>query len=259
MTWKNLSSTSVLAVIVLGMNLVGCSSQTHFLQNVGLNVSQQGQESVINLSAKVDFGNASLGAIAIPVNDPHTGLNIGEVSLDGSMITLSVNASSLLSADPSLGSELPNGRPIPSALGAASGELLAFPILNHSRVYVGGDLKTHVIAGVALAIQGMDGVMGSIGAPANLFFSQTFGSVVGVAGVYGSPDANESGIAVFANYTMPQSQTQMLMTQSVSRTVSHTQTARKAAEVKINQGLSEDDEYHVYNYFYGKRRVLRPH
>jgi hypothetical protein len=267
-TRKNLQSafmnkSALLLVVGLGMNLVGCSQQTNFLQNIGLNVDEQGGANYVNLSAKVDLGNAVFDSLQIPVNDPRTGENVGKVQLntasDGkAQITLSVNASTMLNADPSLGSMLPNGRPIPSAVGAAAGELLAFPILNHSRVYIGGDLKTHVIAGVALAIQGLDNVMGQVGAPANLFFAKTINGVSGVAGVYGSPVANESGIAVFAKYTMP--------TQSISNR-SAVKVAVKAsrpknqntAESTLNQGLDDGDQSRLYNYFYGKKRHLRPH
>jgi hypothetical protein len=272
--WKNFFSSSSVAVVALGVNLVGCSGQTNFLQTIGLNVSQENQTSYVNLSAKVDLGNAVFDSISIPVNDPHSGITVGKVQLstgsDGkATITLSMDANVALHADPSLGAVLPNGRPVPSAVGAANGELLAFPILNYSRVYIGGDLKTHIIAGVALAVKGLDSIMGQVGANANIFFAKQVGAVAGVAGVYGSTDANQSGLAVFARYDIPQAPAaeSIMMTEqsigqkSVVRVAVKAQAPKPAAsskEVQVNEGLSSNDQNRLYNYFYGKKRVLRP-
>jgi hypothetical protein len=264
--WKNFFNTSSMVMMVLGVSLTACGSQTNFLQTVGLNISQENQVSYVNLSAKVDLGNAVLDGLQIPINDPRTGIEVGKLQLstasDGkSVITLSVDANVALHADPTLGAVLPNGRPVPSALGVAHGELLAFPILENSRVYIGGDLKTHIIAGVALAIKGLDSIMGKVGTNANIFFVKKVGEINGVAGVYGSTDANQSGFAVFAKYDIPQTvavQTMMLTSQSEAQS-SVTSESASAVESQVNEGLSKKDQSRLYNYLYGKKRVLRPH
>jgi len=196
---------------MLAMSLAACKTSTttttNFLQTVDLAVTQSNNESFISLSADFNLGNVSLAELQIPVTDPKTNQNIGTIGFSqlpsgASQISLNVNASLIANADGTLGSTMPNGNPVPLVLGAPTGGLLGINVDTNSRIYLGGDLKTKVYAGVAVAIPGLAAVMSKISAPANIFFSGTFNTnILGVAGVYGSNVAAENGIAVFGEYT----------------------------------------------------------
>ena len=115
-------------------------------------------------------------------------------------------------------------------------------ILNSSRVYVGGDLKTAVYAGVALTIPGLDQVMSQIPTPANIFYQGTFQNVLGIAGIYTSPSQSQSGIAVFGKYTPTSA---ALQTQSLDANQDN----------DLNK-LDTKTKTRLYHFFHGKRRHL---
>lgn len=255
--------------VVAAVALQGCG-KTNILNTLDVKVTEQNQDQYITLSAKLKLGNAIFDQLQIPVRDPRTGLEVGQLGLstgtDGlATVSLGVNASVMLHADPSLGSTLPNGREVPVSLGAAPGELLAFPILNYSRVYIGGDLKSQAFIGVALAVKQLDGIASIGGTAANVFFGQQFSpTIYGLAGLYGSPNANQSGIAVFGRVTLQQQPTSSTILTMAAKAASSVRESAKGLAGQIsNQAVSDADRLHprserkVTNFFYGNRRVIK--
>lgn len=277
--WKSALVAPLFANLFL---LTACSNNTQFLKGMNLSVNQQNSESFVNLSAEIDLGNLALDSLSFPVLDPHSGKELGQITLGAGpngkeQVTLSLSANALLKGDASLGATLPNGLPLPSALGLTSGQMLAIPALNYSRVYIGGDLKSSIVVGVALAVQALDRVTGSIGLSSNIFFSQVFNpNLSGVAGIYASGTAHQNGIAVFGKYTAtavkPTPVTASLRSLAQLRTrdanTEETEvssfsfsgvTGPESANVTANDGMSERSQEKLYRYFYGKKRTLRPH
>ena len=287
---------SLIGLLIIGQSLMACSN-SQFLKSMNLAVNERDSQSYVDLSAEIDMGNISLAGISVPIYDPHSNVEIGQIGLgaaaDGKeQITLSLNATSVLSGDPTLGATLPNGRAIPSSVGAATNELMGIQVLQYSRVYIGGDLKSTIYVGVALAIQALDSVTSNIGS-ANLFFAETFNAnLSGVAGIFTSATAHQNGIAVFAKYTAPTATTPAPTT--ITATASPTpivnapaaflaqprQLSQKGpatttlavispsisvsgrsagANTVVNEGMGQNGEQKVYNYFYGKKRSVRPH
>jgi hypothetical protein len=186
----------------------GDGTSADFLKNVNLSVTTQNNDAYLNLVSTFDLGkNVSLAEMAVTIIDPKTRQDRGTVQfsqLPGGIgqITVNVNASMAANADAKLGETLPNGKPLPLALGAHTGEVLGVKLLEHSRIYLGGDTRTSAYAGVGLSISGLDQVMDQLSTAANIFFMGNFSNnVLGVGGIYGSPVKDESGIAIFGKYT----------------------------------------------------------
>jgi hypothetical protein len=272
---------NVLLCVVACGTLSACG-KTNILKTIDLQVSEQNQQQFVTLSAKMNLGNAVFDQLQVPIRDPQTGIEVGSLALntgaDGMQtVSLGVNASVALHADRTLGSTLPNGRELPVTLGAAAGEMLAFPILQYSRVYIGGDLKNKAYLGVALAVKQLDGVANLAGSAANVFFGlQVSPAVYGVAGIYGSPNANQSGIAVFARAQLqpaPASGGTVLTMASQAAAAARVNASSGASAQKSpaaglagqisDQATSDADELHprserkVTNFFYGNRRVIK--
>jgi len=180
------------------------TTATTFLNAMDLSVTQSNNQSYINLTATLNLGNVSLQGIQVNVQDPKTKQDVGTLSFSQlsngqNQIALNVNASVIANADATLGSTLPNGNAVPLVLG--TGNMLGIPVLSNSIIYLGGDLKQSIYAGVALGIPGLDQVMSDIGLPLNIFFSGNFGTnLLGVAGLYTSSTVAQNGIAVFGEY-----------------------------------------------------------
>jgi len=273
-----MSQWKVFVSLILMSNTLAACSNNQFLKSMTVNVSTQNQQSFVNLSTELDLGNAVLDQVKIPVFDPRSQMQLGQISMGASssgkqLITVSIDASSILHADPILGSTLPNGRALPGALGLKSGEVLAIPVLDHSRVYIGGDLKTSVVVGAAFSIPGLDGVMNAIPVASNIFFAQAFNSnLTGVAGIFGSQLPNQSGIAVFARFTPsvplnidvspkgPLVMAQLRMqpsTAPVIRITSSGVTPKKKGN-QVVENVDTQSQQDLLGYFYGSKKVLTP-
>lgn len=192
----------------IALTLSACSGgRQQFFDNLDVRVYEQGGQSYIQMTTVFELGNVSLTQVDVAVKDPATQQPVGNVNFEqlpstqGQLI-LNVNASLLAHADATLGTSLPNGRAIPLALDLEPGESFGVPFLEASRVYLGGSLKGTIFAGVALGIKGLDQVMHRLNTAANVFFSfRPTDNLLGVGGIYGSPNPNENGVAVFAKYT----------------------------------------------------------
>lgn len=248
---KSIANLGLCALVVVSLSACG-GKDSKFLQSVNVSVTERDQKSFVQLSSTFDLGNVSLAEMAVSVIDPKTQQEAGTINFYNlangqGKITLDVNASLLLHADADLGLTLPNGRAIPVALNAKHGDVMGIQVLEHSRIYLGGDLKTQVYAGVALGIKGLDQVMSQIQAPANVFFMvNPSAQLMGVGGIYGSPNADQNGVAVFGKYTA--NPTPQLTSQSVNT----------SSDYEFDQ-LNRKTQKRIMNYFYGKKRVLNFH
>jgi len=133
---------------------------------------------------------------------------------------------------------------------------MGIPILNESVVYIGGDLKSSLVIGAALTLSGIDAATSRLPIAANAFFSQAFNSrLTGVAGVYTSPDPNQSGIAVFARFTPnPGSSSGTQLAQMSSR---GSTPKNKGNRVQI-EGLNSTQQKELLGFFYGAKKTLHP-
>ena len=205
---KSITTRIALGVLMLGLSACKNPSPNYkFFENLDVKVTTVGTDSFISLVSVFDLGNVSLAEIGANILDPQTKNIVGTVDFSTlpngqAQITLSVNAALIDHADATLGQTLPNGNTIPLILGATPGTILAVPFMTNSRVYLGGDLKKAVYAGVAVGINGLDQVMNQLSTPANLFLSANFGAnILAVGGIYGSSVPAQNGIAVFGKYT----------------------------------------------------------
>jgi hypothetical protein len=250
---KSVCNLTALASVTLAMSACGNSStSTQFLKNVDLQVTQVGTDSFLKLTSTFDLGNVSLAQMDISIVDPHTQVERGTVSFaelgnGQAQISVSANASLLANADATLGQTMPNGKPLPLALGAQAGQVLGIKLLEHSTVYLGGDTNTTAYAGVALGIQGFDQVMNQLSSAANIFFMGNFTpQVMGVGGIYGSTVANESGIAIFGKYT---NSVAVAKTMNVSK-------MDQNADYEIEK-LNSNTMKKLTKFFYGRKQKLK--
>lgn len=230
--------------------LSACSGgRQEFFNNLDLRVLEQNNQSFIQMTTQFELGNVSLTQATFTVKDPATQQEVGTVSFEqlpttqGQLI-LNVNASLLAHADASLGTSLPNGRSIPLALNLEPGESFGVPVGENSRIYLGGSLKSTIFAGVAFGIKGLDQVMHRLNTAANVFFSyRPTDNLLGVGGIYGSPNATENGVAVFAKYT---------------REGGIWEEAYEVDESQDNDfyRLDKNTQKDVIDFFYGKPRTI---
>ena len=242
------------------LSLTACSGKS-ILNSLNVGVSSQNQEMDLELSAVVNLGNLSLEQIQIPVFDPKTGMKLGMIGFSTTQsgtqrISLVMNASSILHADPVLGSTLPNGRPLPSSLGLGAQGALALPVLNSSRVYIGGDLKTKLILGIALTLPALDTVTHQVPVNSNLFFRHAFTpELTGIAGLYASAAPHQSGIAVFGQYTP--SQGFNLNTKTASRAILRGNTPTPLSAPSEQESLNPSEQIKIFRFFQGPKKTLK--
>jgi hypothetical protein len=201
-------SFKVLAVL-FALSAAACSPKdTVKLKGVDLGTHEFEGRTFVDLEAIVLMGRLHFPNLEVPILDPRSMRDLGRVLLqpldDGSnRLFVSVDFEAASSIDPALGLSLPNGRELPRALALGSAKMIGIPILEASRIYVGGNLKSNLAVGVALGIPALDSVTQSIPIPLNLFFSYPFSAEVsGVAGLYSSPMRGRNGVGIFAKKTM---------------------------------------------------------
>jgi hypothetical protein len=194
---------------LIALSLSACSPKdTVKLKGVDLGTHESGGRTFVDLEAIILMGRLHFPAIEVPIHHPDSMQNLGSVLLqpldDGSnRLFVSVDFEAASTINPVLGQTLPNGRELPRALNPESARMIGIPILQGSRIYVGGTLKSNLIAGAAFGVPALDAVTQSIPVPLNLFFSYPFSpEVSGVAGLYSSPVRGQNGIGVFAKKTL---------------------------------------------------------
>jgi hypothetical protein len=278
MIQKISKSLLVLALLAMGQTLTACTN-SQFLKAMDLSVTEQNNDAYINLSTEVSLGNIAIASAQIAITDPNTKVEYGQIAFstaaDGNQqVTLSLNETAVTAGSTSLGNTLPNGRVIPTGTGVNTAGLIGIPVLNNSMVYVGGDLKTKIVIGMAVTISAFDSL--SVIGNSNIFFQGTFNtSLSGLAGLYTSTTPNQSGIAIFAEYTAPTTTTvpatpvtaaaasaKVLVSNKTSTPTTTTIAASgkfssKQYNTKYTDGADTNGEQTAYSYFYGKKRVVK--
>ncbi len=257
------SLKSVLAVsLALGLAVVssGCNSPTtalKFFETMDMSVTTTSGQSFINLSSTFDLGNVSLAELSFDILDPKSKAVAGVVNFSTlpngqAKITLSASTALIDHGDITSGMTLPNNAAIPALLGVQTNTLVGIPFANNSMVYVGGDLKTAVFAGVAVGISALGQVMSQLQVPANIFLSDTFSpTLLAVGGIYSSNIANQNGIAVFGKYTPPASMQMAAAPGEDSPVVTHVR------KLQMDH-YSKKNLRNLRKFFYGKPKVVQP-
>jgi hypothetical protein len=173
------------------------------MKGVDISTREVGGSTYISMEAIVLMGNLQFPNIEVPVMNPSTLQSFGQMALqhldDGSnRISVMIDYTEATKLDPALGKTLPNGREVPTLLGAQNAGLIGIPVLDQSRVYVGGQLKKELFIGAAIAVPAFDSVVSRVPIPLNLFFNFPFSAeVTGVGGLFTGPSKGQNGIAIF--------------------------------------------------------------
>jgi len=198
--------------VVLSLFLLSLSAcnlnQNIAIRGLDLSTSDSAGATYVNLEAIVSLGSLKLPSTNSAINNGNQ--QIGEIAIqtlaDGtSRVAVSVNYDEAMKMDPALGKTLPNSRDIPALLSNDT-SLIGIPVLQNSRVYIGGNPKGNLYAGIALNVPAFDHILSQIPASLNLFLPFPFSSeIYGVAGIYSSPQVGQNGLAIFARYSAPSS------------------------------------------------------
>ena len=193
------------------ISLTACSHSANVsLKGVDLSTSEVGSETYVNMEAIISMGNLKFPNIEVPVINPANMQVLGQMALqrlaDGTnRLNVSIDYEAATKLDPGLGATLPNQRELPLQLGIPSGtSLIGIPVLESSRIYVGGDLQKNLYIGAAIAIPAFDTVLSQVPIPLNIFFAFPFSSEVsGYAGLFTGTQKGENGIGVFVKKLAP--------------------------------------------------------
>lgn len=189
------------------LSLCACNFNQNFsIRGVDLHTHSLSGNTFVDLETILSLGNLQLAntTVAIKNSEQH---EIGEVSIqqldDGTnRVAFSINFDEANQLNSESGKSLPNGRDIPSNLG---NDFASFdiPILEHSHVYVGGRTNGNYYAGIALNIPAFDHILYKIKSPLNLLIPFPFSEeVMGVAGIYSSPQVGQNGLAIFVKKSL---------------------------------------------------------
>jgi hypothetical protein len=191
---------------LVGFLALSACSQNGSVALRGMDVSTNlvGTDTYINMNATLATGNLKFPNVEFPIINPTNLQVFGQMALmnnpDGTnKVYVSVDYTQSTHLNGSLGNTLPNSRELPSSLGIPTGTvMIGIPILNHSRIYVGGDMKHDAFVGAAIAIPAFDSAMNQILVPLNIFFGYPSSpSITGFAGLFTGPLTGQNGIAVF--------------------------------------------------------------
>ncbi len=196
--------------IASALVLSACSPNEKLtLKGIDLSTSHVGGDTYIDMEAIIVTGNLKFPNIEVPVMNPASGQSFGQMALqhldDGTnRIYVSIDYDDAIKLDPKLGKTLPNGREVPSQLGVGSAALVGVPVLEQSRIYVGGDLQKDLFIGAAISIPALDTTFNQVPVPLNLFFNFPFSTeIMGEAGLFSSPQKSQNGVAVFVKKSAP--------------------------------------------------------
>lgn len=234
----------------MGFLALSACSQNGSVSLKGMDVSttQVGTDTYINMNATLATGNLKFPNVEFPIINPTNLQVFGQMALmnnpDGTnQIYVSVDYTQSTHLDGSLGNTLPNLRELPSSLGIPTRTvIIGIPIIDHSRVYVGGDLKQDAFVGAAIAIPAFDSVMNQVLIPLNIFFGYPFSpSITGYAGLFTGPLAGQNGIAVFVKKNFRTGTvTPVIVKKSFLRESLATQTTTQSIETLIRPQGGEE-------------------
>lgn len=241
---KIVLTVSVLAVF---FSINGCrqgDAEESILKGIDLQTTTVNGDTYIGLDAIVIIGELKLPKIEVPIRHPETQADIGTLALESlqdgtNRIGININYTEVSQSDPKLGSTLPNDRELPGVLGLGTNTLLGIPILENSRIYVGGDLEKELFLGVALGIPALDQAVNQVPIPLNIFVGLPFSTdVLGVGGIYTSPLKGKNGLAIFAKKSLiPASNPQVLAKRSLASgaTASDIEKLDRLTKFKLNR------------------------
>jgi hypothetical protein len=199
----------IFSFLGIAIILSACSAKNNVaLKGIDLSTSVAGTDTYINMEAIVAMGNLKFPNVEFSIINPVDSTNIGEMGLlslaDGTnQLTISIDYEKASQINPALGTTLPNQREVPVSIVGSSTKLIGIPILQNSRIYLGGDLKSDLYVGAAIAISAFDGVMNEVPIPLNIFFTHPFSAdVTGYAGLFTGVQSGQNGVAVFVKKTM---------------------------------------------------------
>ena len=194
----------ILAALILGLTATACSPAGNLsVKGVDLNTSQVGNATYLNMEAIVMMGNLKFPNVEVPIINPKTLQSFGQMSLqslnDGTnRLTVSVDYEQATHLDPSLGTALPNQRELPLSLNIGKTTMVGIPVMQQSRIYIGGDSQSDLFIGAAISIPAFDTVLSQVPYPLNIFFNFPFSpEISSVAGLFSGPAKGQNGIAVF--------------------------------------------------------------
>ena len=206
----NLNRTFSASLLTLLFFLTACgSNQNITLKGVDVSTSEISGKTYVNMEAIVLLGNLQFPNLDVSIPNPTNQQSLGQMSLqhlsDGSnRLDLSIDYTEATRLNSGLGATLPNGREIPSSLGVGTSVLIGIPILQQSKIYIGGDLQKDLFLGAAIAIPAFDSVLGSLKLPLNLFYTYPFSAEINaVGGIFSGSQAGQNGIALFVKRTNP--------------------------------------------------------
>ncbi len=192
-------------VVICGTLATGCGGGSGFNLVKGANVVTEtvNGEARVRLDVVLNTKSIRLPSFSVPIVNPKKPGNksYGTLSLrpnagGGGIITVDVNLTAATN-DKVLDGRLPNGSLIPIGVGGA--EVLGFQVRGSgSKVYVALANGIAMI-GTAITIKEIDR-LGSIVGGANLFPQFSSNKIRGVAGIFTSSTAGQSGIGVFADF-----------------------------------------------------------
>ncbi len=206
MKFNNKSILPLFAVVLMS----ACSPKGQVsLKGVDISTQTINSDTFVNLEAIIEIGSLKLPSTEFGIVDPKTQAPLGQFALQGladgtSRLSISVNFDEATKLDGALGKTLPNNRELPSVLAVGSTNVVGIPVLQLSRIYVGGDLQGKYYVGAAISIPALDSVLTQVPIPLNIFFPFPFSSqVTGVAGLYTGTKSGENGIGVFVEKSAP--------------------------------------------------------
>ena len=201
----------LLPSVAVLISMSACSQNGNVsLKGVDLSTSEVGSETYVNMEAIVAMGNLKLPSTEVPILNPTNQQVLGQMSLEAltdgtNRLSVSIDYQAATKLDPSLGATLPNQRELPTQLGLTSDtKMIGIPILQQSRIYIGGDLEKNLYIGAAIAVPAFDTVLDQVPLPLNIFFAFPFSTeVTGYAGLFTGPQKGQNGLGVFVKKIAP--------------------------------------------------------
>jgi hypothetical protein len=238
------------------ISLTACSqSGSVALKGVDVSTSVVGTDTYITMDATVSMGSLKFPNVEVPIINPKGLQVLGQMALqslsDGTnKLTVSIDYEAATRLDPTLGNSLPNLRELPLQLGIPAGtSIIGIPILQNSRIYVGGDSQKNLYIGAAIAIPAFDTILSQVPLPLNIFFNYPFSTdITGYAGLFTGTQAGENGIGVFVKRSAPTTTTPATAKIMMRSLAQVTTTAKVTTLVTPTGGeeLKNLDNYSLY-------------
>lgn len=191
---------NILTLVMLSFFAVSCGSNgAGTLQGVQVSTTTNSNNDVMmSFAANLNLGALSFAAISLPIYNPQSKTQVGQVELVPGLngvnqIKISVNLTSLSGVQTTM-AVLPNGNMIPLIAG---NQTVAVNLGNGARLYLSVSENVTAI-GVAVPISAFDQI-GSTLPGLNFFPIMNTNGVVATAGIFTGLNAGQNGIAVVAD------------------------------------------------------------